>query len=454
MAKSKQGRTLRLTCTEPQAQFLALTCKFPAFIAGFGSGKSETLLNSAILDAMEAGSEGLIGIYEPINDLIDLIIIPRLLDKLTAMGIPHRLNQTKKIIKCGGGMASFVMRSMDNPARIVGYETMRAHIDEIDVMPEKQAEQAWIKIMARNRQKPKTYQQMRDGLPLNRMSAYSTPEGFKFAFKKWKKDPKPGYQMIQASTYSNPYLPDDYIETLRGSYPAQLIEAYLNGEFVNLTSGTIYNQYDRKQNSCATRIRPGDELHIGMDFNVTNMSAIIHVIREEVHDVYRVDEDGQPVCVGQQVEQVPHAVAELTKVYDTPTMIAELLAAYGDHQIYVYPDASGTSRKTNNASTSDIAQLEDAGFYVIADAGNPPVRNRIMAMNAMLCNGYGQRRYRVNELACPTYADCLEQQVWDEKGEPDKKSGNDHCNDAAGYFIFQAFPVIRPVSDVKISIRG
>lgn len=451
---SKKGRTLRMECTEPQARFMSLTCKFPAFIAGFGSGKSETLLNCAILDAMEAGSKGLIGIYEPVNDLIDLIIIPRLCEKLDGMGIPWKLNQTKKRIDCGGGMASFIMRSMDNPVRIVGYETMRAHIDEIDVMPEKQAEQAWIKIMARNRQKPASYQAMRPDLPLNRISAYSTPEGFKFAFKKWKKDPKPGYEMIQASTHSNPWLPDDYVSTLRESYPHQLIDAYLEGNFVNLTSGTIYNQYDRQANGCNTRIRRGDELHIGMDFNVTNMSAVVHVMREEVHDVFELNDNGEYVKVGEQVEQVPHAVAELTKVYDTPTMILQLQEAYGEHQIYVYPDASGSSRKSNNASTSDISQLEEAGFYVIADDSNPPVRNRIMAMNAMFCNGRGQRRYRVNEVACPTYADCLEQQVWDEKGEPDKKSGNDHCNDAAGYFIYQTFPVIRPVANVKIGVRG
>lgn len=449
---AKQTRTINISATEPQAAFLNMTCKFPAFIAGFGSGKSETLLNSAILDAMEAGSKGLIGIYEPVNDLIELIIIPRLTEKLAEMGIPFKLNQTKKIIKCGAGMASFVLRSMDNPARIVGYETMRAHIDEIDVMPEKQANQAWIKIMARNRQKPDTYKPLRDGLPLNRMSAYSTPEGFKFAYKTWKKEPKPGYEMVQASTHSNPWLPDDYVETLRATYPSNLIDAYLDGQFVNLNSGTIYAQFDRKLNDCSTRMRRGEDLHIGMDFNVTNMSAIVHVLREAEHPVYDIDDDGQPYQCGTSLEQDPHAVQEITKVYDTPAMIDELLTRYPGHQIYVYPDASGKNRKSVSASTSDIALLEEAGFYVIADPSNPPVRNRVMSMNAMFCNGYGVRRYKVNVTACPTYADCLEQQVWNDKGEPDKKSGNDHCNDAGGYFISQAYPVLKPVADINIRV--
>ncbi|EIQ2213478.1 TPA: terminase, partial [Escherichia coli] len=49
---------------------------------------------------------------------------------------------------------------------------------------------------------------------------------------------------------------------------------------------------------------------------------------------------------------------------------------------------------------------------------------------------------------CPVYAESLEQQVWDDKGEPDKKSGNDHPNDAGGYFIVKQFPIVKPTGRV------
>jgi hypothetical protein len=116
--------------------------------------------------------------------------------------------------------------------------------------------------------------------------------------------------------------------------------------------------------------------------------------------------------------------------------------------IRVYPDASGTSRKSVNASTSDIAQLKEAGFVVSAPNANPPVKDRINAMNAMFLNAQGERRYRVNVERCPTYAECLEQQIWNDKGEPDKKAGVDHHNDAAGYFIHREWPIIRPIAQV------
>ncbi len=69
-------------------------------------------------------------------------------------------------------------------------------------------------------------------------------------------------------------------------------------------------------------------------------------------------------------------------------------------------------------------------------------------LRAALFNANGERRYKVNVKRCPVYAESLEQQVWDDKGEPDKKSGNDHPNDAGGYFIVKQFPIVKPTGRV------
>ena len=52
----------------------------------------------------------------------------------------------------------------------------------------------------------------------------------------------------------------------------------------------------------------------------------------------------------------------------------------------------------------------------------------------------------MNAIKCPSYADCLEQQVWNDNGEPDKTHGKDHANDAGGYFIAYDYPVIKPAA--------
>lgn len=55
----------------------------------------------------------------------------------------------------------------------------------------------------------------------------------------------------------------------------------------------------------------------------------------------------------------------------------------------------------------------------------------------------GERRYLVNPDKCPSYIEALEQQPWGKNGEPDKTTGHDHINDAAGYFIAKEYPIIR-----------
>jgi hypothetical protein len=71
-------------------------------------------------------------------------------------------------------------------------------------------------------------------------------------------------------------LPQDYIENLIASYPANLIEAYLEGKFVNLTQGTVYTMFDRER--CRSEVtvnrKEKEPMHIGMDFNVGKMAAI------------------------------------------------------------------------------------------------------------------------------------------------------------------------------------
>lgn len=174
----------------------------------------------------------------------------------------------------------------------------------------------------------------------------------------------------------------------------------------------------------------GEPLYIGMDFNVGKMAAVAHVKREGM----------------------PCAVDEIVNAYDTPDMIRRIKERYWKYeggkyrptcQIRIYPDASGDSRRSVNASQTDIALLREAGFVVCVNSSNPPVKDRINAMNSMFCNALGERRYKVNPDTCPSYTEALEQQPWAANGEPDKTTGHDHVNDAAGYFIVKEYPVIK-----------
>ena len=123
---------IRLRLTEPQERFLCSEAKHPAFVAGFGAGKSEVMACSAVGDAAHA-SDALIGLYAPTYDLVRLITAPRICAKLSEIGVPHKWNkQDNAVYTNWPRFGDFILRTMDNPERIVGYETYRAHVDELD----------------------------------------------------------------------------------------------------------------------------------------------------------------------------------------------------------------------------------------------------------------------------------------------------------------------------------
>lgn len=404
---------IRLTLTEPQERFLLSEAKHPAFVAGFGAGKSEVMACAALGDAAHS-ADALVGLYAPTYDLVRLITAPRMVAKLEEHGVPHRWNKQDNAIYCSyPRFGDFILRTMDNPERIVGYETYRAHVDELDTLKTEVARRAWNQIVARNRQRPEGIAK-----PFNRVSAYTTPEGFRFVYERWKRNPVAGYEIIQAPTYSNPFLPGDYIDNLRASYPQELIDAYIEGRFVNLTSGTVYRAYDRARCRSVETIQPREPLHIGQDFNVGNMASVICVPRGDSW----------------------HAVGELSGLQDTPHLIDVLRERFAGHHVTLYPDASGGSRRSVNASASDLSLLRDAGFAVRAPKANPPIKDRVLAVNTAFDKG----RLFVNDTACPALTEALEGQAFDRNGEPDKASGFDHPNDALGYLAHDRLPVVRP----------
>ena len=406
--------------TRPQWEFFHKTCRFPAFVAGYAAGKTECKLTCAMRDKFIDGPSSSIALYDPTYDLARLNTIPRLCEMLETMPVEWNHDKQSNIITIKN-YGQFIIRTLENPARIVAYEVWRSHVDELDTLREEQASDAWNRIIARNRQ-------VLPSGATNRVSVYTTPEGFRYVYKRWVAQGGPDYQIVQAPTASNPHLPPGYIDSLRASYPAALLDAYLEGKFVNLTAGNVYNAYNRDRNRSRETVQAGEPLHIGVDFNVTNMSAVIHVIR-----------DGNP-----------HAVAELVGLYDTPSLCEAIKGRYSAHHVTVYPDASGGARKTVNAAISDIVLMKQAGFTVRANASNPAIKDRVAAANLMFERG----AYMVNPDTCREYTAALEQLAYDKNGLPDKSSGYDHIVDSATYAIAYLFPIQRRVVTSSTSGAG
>lgn len=406
---------MQLEPTQKQFDYIYHKAQFPAMVAGFGAGKTEAAIVRCLIGKLENPDLDR-GFYAPTYDLIRMIAFPRFEAMLEQLEIPYRLYKSPLNYIEIHGKGKIFFRSMDAPHRIIGYEHADADVDELDTMKPVDAAYAWRQILARNRQKKTS--------GLNTIGCTTTPEGFRFVYETWKNNPAPGYEIIQAPTRSNPHLPDGYIDSLKAIYPENLLAAYLEGEFVNLTAGTVYNAYNRQTHRSTETIKEKEMLLIGMDFNVTNMSAVVYVMR------------------GKQW----HAVEELKGVYDTPAMIDAIKEHYPNHNIRIYPDASGSSRKSVDASKSDISLLEKAGFIVYANKKNPLVKDRILSTNAAFTKGL----LFINDKQCPEYARCMEQLAYDKNGDPDKASNLDHLPDAGTYPIAYEMPVVRPAANLKI----
>lgn len=404
-----------LALTEPQEDFVFSEAQFPGFVGGFGAGKSDALVTRLLLKKL-AYPQFNVGYFAPTYDLISLIAWPKFEERLDSMRIRSKLNKADKELKLSTG-GSIIFRTLDNPNRIVGFEISDGGIDEFDILDSKKAGNAWRKCLARCRKKKP------DG-EKNTLAIATTPEGFRFVYDTWHKQKdaaEKGYVLYRAPTWSNPFLPDGYVDQLRAIYPANLLDAYLEGLFVNLTSGAVYPDFDRRLNHLSAEILPGEPLHAGIDFNVYNCTAIVSVIRLD--------------C--------PVVVAEFTGVRDTPTLAALLISRFEGHRITAYPDASGRGHKSVNASLSDLQILRDHGIDVIVNPSNPAVKDRVNAVNAAILNGFGDRRLAIDTDKCPVMTECLEQQVYDKNSEPDKSAGKDHAPDALGYFIASRWPVTR-----------
>ena len=206
-----------------------------------------------------------------------------------------------------------------------------------------------------------------------------------------------------------------YDETLRDDFHYYVVN--ILGLIPNEAGDIVYYEYDRFSSHTDRTIKTGDVLHVGMDFNVTNMSAVVHV----------VDDD------------VAHAVEEAVKIFDTHQMCSVLKERFPGHRIIIYPDASGRNRHSNSGK-SDFDTIREHGFEILVDTQNPPVRDRINIVN----NQFRKKKYLVNRYNCPSYSEALRKLKY-KGGEPDKSSGYDHQTDAGGYFVHNQFNKPKPM---------
>lgn len=246
------------------------------------------------------------------------------------------------------------------------------------------------------------------------------------------------WKSFQFTTLEGGIVTKDEVEQARHD----MTERQFNQEF-NATFETYQNQvaweFDRdehvisfeqltKQLGKNTTEIPKHRLHVGMDFNVSPATA---VIMTEVGDVcYAFDE---------------------IMVYSSNTneVAEELTRRYPHSEITVYPDPSGSQRRSSANGLTDHIILKNAGFTVKSPRKHDPVRDRINATNARLRSADSSIRLYVAP-ECKNLIESLEKFSFKEGTQIPEKNGWDHMFDALSYAIAYMYPIkLRKSTDTR-----
>jgi hypothetical protein len=166
-------------------------------------------------------------------------------------------------------------------------------------------------------------------------------------------------------------------------------------------------------------------VHVGMDFNVDPMTAVICEVE------------------GNSVLQYDEAFLRHSNTYE----MAEYLKrekGIDPSCCTIYPDSTGQA-ESSNATASDLKILRNAGFKVKARPTNPRVRDRLAAVNSLCRATDGSVRYRVMRRCVKTINDLNRVQCLAD-GRLDKEQRDrllTHISDGLGYLIAFLFPIKR-----------
>jgi hypothetical protein len=392
--------------------------------AGYGAGKTRSLCAKAL--ALAIANQGFVGcVMEPTGPLIRDIWQNDFDAFLEQYDIPYSFRASplaEYVLHLPGGDTKIICRSFENWSRIIGLNLAWVLADEIDTVAPSIAEKAFPKILGR----------LRSG-NVRQFGAASTPEGFRWMWNTFGSEDaqqRTDRKLIKMRTADNPWLPQDFIERLEANYDPSLLKAYLQGEFVSLTTGQVYDRFDRAKHVITDIPDVSREpLRVGCDFNVGNSNAVI----------------------GVRLGEKLLLIDEISGAHDTDAMAQEIQRRAEGRPVYIYPDASGGNRSTN-ASRTDIQILESYGFSNQSPKANPPIRDRVASVQALLENGKGQVRLQV-AANCKRTIECLELQSYSESGDPDKDAGYDHMNDALGYLIYRDFSMLHARAGRGTGIR-
>ena len=255
-----------------------------------------------------------------------------------------------------------------------------------------------------------------------------TPRGRNHFYDLYGKgvDGDDGWSAHQYTTIEGGNVPSGEIESAKADLDERTFQQEYLAAFVNY-SGIIYYGFKREE-SVARHTDDIGVIHVGMDFNIDPMSAVLMSRHGDTLHVF-----DEIVLFGSNTDE----------------MVDEIRQRYGrQSRVIIYPDPASRQRKTSAGGRTDLSILQNAGFEVRAKTAHSQIRDRINAVNARLCSSDGKRRLYVDP-KCKKVIESLERHTYKEGTSQPEKDGFDHMNDALGYAVDYLFPIKKAHTPVQ-----
>lgn len=406
----------RLTKRQELAiSILVSEAKHCLLFGGSRSGKTFLLVRSIIIRACKTKSRHII-LRQHFNHIKTSVWLETL-PKVLSTCFPHltvKWNKTDYFIELPNDSTIFVAGLDDEKhiEKILGKEFSTIYFNECSQLGYNSVQIALTRLAEKSDLRKKVYY---DANP-------PTKRHWTYWFFIKGIHPENGQNLEQGQYASMLMNPQDNLENIDEEYISLLNsldekqrKRFLLGEFNDDSDGSAYYSFNRDVNvtDFDSSYQSG-QIRIGMDFNVMPMTAVIGY---RVNDKFYIWDE------------------MFLENSDTFKMCDQLKAK--KYIGTVYPDSTGSNRKTSGKS--DHVILKESGF-IIQSTRNPFVTDRVNNINRLLRDGK-----IIIHPRCKKLINDLEKVTW-KNDELDQKTDKmlTHITDALGYLCWALDPIKTP----------
>lgn len=396
-----------------------------------------------------------IGILGVTIKLLKQTVIADLERAFDAGNITYRDNSQAGTITVG--QVTFVYLAMQNPDDIYAFNFHCAICDEIDEVPSERVKKIVTAIQERCRVVMPAGKDMPSRDPFIFFSTTAQGLGGTYQLIEYFKKKQIPYIKIRGRTQDNTNLAKSQLELLRGLYTEDEARAYLDGEFVNLSTGLVYPEFDAtKHKYMRFKVREGKAIPVldAYGHEIPTKDAQGNIIgRKETY------QGGDVIYVGQDFNAGYNAAVEIIErggkmfiinshhwnyVGDGARQLREL---YPNNKIVLIPDANG-----KEIMSGFVEEFEAYNIEIHWNNINPSILERITGINKALRFGLLYVFEDQDKLLMG-----LETRDFDDNGKPRKGKGPealDHHCDATEYAFWHIIHTIHGYDKILEAIKA